>query len=164
MTTVETLNNAYGMAMQMFLGLAEDLRDHPLASPCPGGNHAMWNVGHVAYSDGSLNRTMFDSDNPLVDWKPLFAGGTEPSDDAAAYPGYDEVLEQARQMHARNAERFSQLTDADLAKASANTPPGREEIFGTIGSCLTVTALHPMHHRGQLAVIRKALQRGPVKC
>ena len=162
MTTVETLNAAYGMSMQMFLGLAEDLRDQPMARPCPGGNHAMWNVGHIAYSDANLHYLMFDSDNPLAEWKPLFNGGTEPSDDAAIYPSYDQVIEQARKMHERNTRHFSTLTDADLADASANSPKGFEHIFGTIGSCLTLTSLHPMHHHGQLAVIRKSLQRSPL--
>jgi hypothetical protein len=162
MNTVETLNTAYGMAMKMFLGLAEDLRDQPMARPCPGGNHAMWNVGHIAFSDANLHYVMFGGDNPLADWKPLFAGGAEPSDDASIYPSYDEVLEQLAKMHARNTKRFSELTDADLADTSANSPEGFEQIFGTIGSCLTVTGLHPMHHRGQLAVIRKSLQRGPL--
>lgn len=159
MNTVETLNAAYGMAMNMFLGLAEDLRDQPMARPCPGGNHALWNVGHIAYSDANLHYVMFGSDNPLAEWKPLFGGGTEPSDDASIYPSYDEVLEQFGKMHARSTQHLSTLTDANLADASANSPKGFEQIFGTIGSCLTVMSLHPMHHRGQLAVIRKSLQR-----
>lgn len=41
--------------MGMLLPMIEDMKDAPLTFPTPkGGNHPLWVLGHLAYSEGSL--------------------------------------------------------------------------------------------------------------
>jgi uncharacterized protein YndB with AHSA1/START domain len=164
-SSIEFIKQSLQFSTNVFLSLAEDLRDAPMAAPFDGGNHATWCVGHLAYSEGALCSMIFGGENPLARWKELFAAGTTPSDDASVYPAYNELMDQFKSMRQRTLERLDALTDADLAKppapsqAPANAPGGA---FQTIGSVLSILILHPMHHRGQLADARKALQRAVV--
>src|SRR5258708_15109575 len=69
------------------------MKDAPLLRPGPwGGNHAMWIAGHLTVVEGRLQKMLRGTPNPVERWKPLFDWDTEPVDDPAAYPAYDEVL------------------------------------------------------------------------
>jgi len=162
MTGVEAFKTTMGLSAMLFESLAEDLRDSPMAVPCDGGNHALWSVGHMAYSEGQFLYMLFDMENPVAQWKDLFDGGTQPSSDASIYPTYDEVIDRYRELRAQMMARLDELTDADLDKPTPNPPEGFEQFFGTIGNALAALATHPMHHRGQLADARRSLQREPV--
>ncbi len=161
MNGIDVLKRNHQMATQMFLGLAEDLRDQPLAAP-DGGNHAVWCLGHLAYTEGDMYSMMYGDENPLAEWEDLFVGGSQPSDDASIYPSFDEVLERFTQMRARTLDKLESLTDADLDQPSASYPEGFEAFLGTVGGCMIIAAIHPWHHRGQLADARRSLQREPL--
>lgn len=159
---INVLKQSMGMSSRMVLGLAEDLRDQPMRRACENGNHALWIMGHLAYSEAQLRRFMTGEPNPLGHWAELFDGGTQPSDDASRYPGYDEVIQAFQAERGNTLARLDAMTDADLDAPSAEAPEGFDDFMGTVGKCLLVTSIHPWHHRGQLADIRRAIGRGPL--
>lgn len=78
----------------MLLPMIEDMKDVPLTFPtAKGGNHPLWVLGHLAYSEGKLlQEMMLGQPNPLADWEEIFGDGTEPVGDAEKYPPLDEVM------------------------------------------------------------------------
>ncbi|MEM1099882.1 MAG: hypothetical protein AAGH92_13975, partial [Planctomycetota bacterium] len=57
---------------------------------------------------------------------------------------------------------LDRLTEADLNRPNMQTPEGFEAFFGTLGKVAASAPLHTMHHRGQLADIRRKLSRPPL--
>jgi uncharacterized damage-inducible protein DinB len=163
MTTTETIRFALTLADGAFTQLAEDLGDAPLTRPTPrGGNHPMWVLGHITYIEAGIPHILYGETNPLAHWAPLFAPGSEPKDDAGAYPPYDEVLRAYRENRARTLKILDGLSEADLDRPTKAPLKGLEEVLATFGRTLLVQALHQMTHRGQLADARRAAGREPM--
>src|SRR5690349_10021427 len=74
----------------------------PMPGKGNGGNHAMWIVGHLAVIEGDIPAIVFGEQNPVEHWRPLFGIGTQPKNEAGAYPPFDEVLARYRDLRARN--------------------------------------------------------------
>ncbi len=142
-------------------GLLADMLDMPLAFPTSnGGNHPTWVAGHLAYSESNLiHHVMLGNTNPLIEWKSLFGGGSEPTADADSYPALGDLLAKWDEVHAHTLQTLDSLSDADLEKPAANSPPGREDFIGTYGKVLSLVAMHPLMHRGQVSDSRRALGR-----
>lgn len=154
------LDTSYGITMP----LLDDLKDSPLVQPSEkGGNHAWWIMGHLTFAEGDLlYHWMRGEANSMAELAPLFAGGTTPSPDGRDYPPYDELLEKFQQLRAGTIEHLATLADADLDTPSKNCPEQFAAFFGTVGLCLSNTALHWLGHRGQLADVRRRLGREPL--
>ena len=76
-----------------------EMSDAPLLRPGPwGGNHAMWIAGHLTVVEGRLQQMLHGTPNPVHHWKPLFDWGSEPTDDPADYPPFDEVLQKFNEL------------------------------------------------------------------
>jgi len=83
------------------------MKDAPLVRPGPWrGNHAMWIAGHLAVVEGRLHQMLRGTPNPVHQWKPLFDWGSEPFDDPAAYPPFEEVVAKFKEL-GRKRTRFS---------------------------------------------------------
>ncbi len=163
MKATDVIRAALDISTNMTLPLIEDLKEHAMAFPTAnGGNHALWNLGHLAYSEGGLNELMTGDPNPLAEWKELFDMGTTPSDDASKYPSFDEVMQKFHELRAINVKLLDSLSDEDLDRPSKNVPDEWKEMFGTYGQCLIMIGLHIMHHRGQVADIRRSLKKEPM--
>lgn len=162
MNGIEVIKQAMGMASQMALALADDLKEQPMRRACDNGNHALWIMGHLAVSEGQINQNMCGEPNELEHWLDLFRGGTNPSDDASIYPSYDEVVEAFKTQHGKMMAKLDTMTDADLDKPATDVPEERKEYLGLVGQCFLIMAIHPWHHRGQLADIRRGLGRDPM--
>ena len=161
MKAVDLLRHQIEFTKQLTAGLLADMQDAPLQFPtASGGNHPTWIAGHLAYAEANLIQHMLEgNDNPLIDWKALFGAGSEPTDDASAYPPLSELLAKWDEVREHTLKFLDTLTDDDLDKPSLNSPPGREEVFGTFGKVLTMVASHPLMHRGQVADSRRAAGR-----
>ena len=165
MNATELLRSQMEASKQMTAGLLADMQDAPLTSPTPkGGNHPLWIAGHLVYSEARLtHELMFDKPSPLADWGDIFRGGTQPSNDAGAYPfSIPEILAKWDEIRTHTLAILAGLSDEDLDKPVANCPPGREALFGTIGKAFSMVAMHPLNHRGQVADARRALGRKPL--
>src|SRR3954451_12473009 len=91
------------------------MSDAPLLRPGPwGGNHAMWITGHLTVVEGRLQQMLHGTDNPVRRWKPLFDWGSEPLDDPAAYPPFEEVLAKFKELRSQTHAFLDQHGEAGL--------------------------------------------------
>jgi len=133
-----------------------EMRDAPLLRPGPwGGNHAMWIAGHLAVVEGRLQQMLHGGPNPVARWKPLFDWGSEPSDDPAAYPPFDEVLQTLKDLRAQTHAFLDEFGDAGLDRPTKCQPPGFTG-FETAGAAIGIIAGHACGHLGGLNVVRNA--------
>lgn len=161
MKATDLIRDQIETCKRMTVGLLADMLDAPLTFPTPhGGNHPTWVAGHLVYAESNLIRhVLYGETNPLLEWKALFGGGSEPTDDAGKYPPLGDLLGKWDEVRTHTLQVLSKLTDVDLDKPSASPPQGREDFFGTFGKVFSVVAMHPMMHRGQVADARRALGR-----
>ena len=161
MTAKELLLHQLNASKSMVSGLLADMQDAPLTFPTSnGGNHPTWIAGHLVYSESNLIHHMLHGEtNPLIDWKPLFGSGSQPSDEPGLYPPLAELLSQWDKVREHTLQVLESLTDDDLARPAASPPPGREEFFGTFGKVFSMVATHPLMHFGQVADARRSAGR-----
>lgn len=165
MKATELLRDQMETSKMMTAGLLADMQDAPLTAPTSqGGNHPLWIAGHLVYSEARLtNELMFDKSGPFTEWSDTFGRGTQPSYEAGAYSvTIPEILVKWDEVRANTIAVLDSLTDEDLDKPCAKCPPGREAVFGTFGKAMSMVALHPLHHRGQVADARRSLERMPL--
>jgi hypothetical protein len=132
------------------------MSDAPLLRPGPwGGNHAMWIAGHLAVIEGRLQKMLRGTPNPVERWKPLFDWGSEPLDDPAAYPSFDEVLRTFKGLRAQTHAFLDETGEAGLDQPTTCQPPGFRG-FETAGKAILIIAVHASGHLGGLNVVRAA--------
>ncbi len=160
MNTIDYIRQEMSMSKGWIGGLMADMQSAPMTLPTPnGGNHPLWIVGHLAYSESNiLNCYILGKDNPLAEWKDTFGIGSQPVNEATAYPAYEDLLAKFETVRSETLAYLETLTDADLDKPS-HAPEERKEYFGTIGQCLTVMTTHLSFHGGQIADARRAAGR-----
>src|SRR5262249_27433757 len=102
MKAIDVIRNATAMGDRATIRLIEDMQDSPLTQPTSqGGNHPLWLLGHLTWVEGEVPRILFGEPNPVERWTAMFAPGTQPSTDLAAYPSFDELLRTYRDLRAR---------------------------------------------------------------
>ena len=163
MTTIDFVRMSLEMSHGWIMGLIQDMKDSPTTAPTPnGGNHPLWVLGHLTFSEGVLvNGFVQGKENPLADWTEMFGMGSQPEADAAKYPSMDELASKFEQIRGQTLELLDTLTEEDLDKPS-HAPEESGEFFGTIGQCLAALSIHFAFHGGQVADARRAAGRGPV--
>ena len=92
---------------------------------------------------------------------PQFGMGSQPVADASAYPSLDELTAEFEKVRANTLKVLDGFTDADLDKPS-HAPPDLTSMFGTVGQCLVMAALHCAFHAGQVADARRAMGHKPL--
>lgn len=157
MTVIDYIKMELEMAQGWLLPLYEDLSTAPMVMPTPnGGNHAIWTVGHMAYSESNiLNSYILGKENPLEDWKEMFGGGSVPHDDASQYPSFEELMAKYKEVHSDLMAYLDTITDADLGN-STSCPEDYKAYFGTVAQCLAIFTTHFAFHGGQMADARRA--------
>lgn len=143
-------------ARKTTLGFLEEIpEDKLLLRPVPGGNHAMWIAGHLAWTeDGVVTMLRSTASTLSKGWKELFAMQTTPLDDRKAYPSLSEVKDQLAAQRERLVALFRSLSDEQLQAPLPADMAGFAPNFCALMSSL---AWHEGMHGGQLTVIRKAL-------
>lgn len=164
MNTVSFIKTGLETSINITMPLIDDMKDAPLTQPTPqGGNHALWVLGHIAYSESNIvSHIIMGNENPLIGWKEMFGGGSEPVTDADYYLPWDEVRQKFDEVRADTLKYLNTLSDSDLDQPTKNCPPGREKFMGTVGSGFLVLIAHPMMHRGQVADARRMAGRKPL--
>lgn len=154
------LENCKGMLLPML----DDMKDAPLTFPtAKGGNHPLWIVGHLAYSEGSvIQEMMLGQSNPVAHWKDTFSDRTNPVGNAEMYPPFHEVMAKLMEVHQANIGLLDSMTEDDLDRPSKNCPPEFEGFFGTYRRCFQMVASHWLMHQGQVADARRAAGRKPL--
>src|SRR5438045_2892019 len=152
MKAIDVIRSAMQTCERSTMQLIEDMRDAHLTQPTPrGGNHPLWVLGHITFVEGNIPRVLFGEPNAVAHWAPLFAPGTQPAGDAAAYPPFAEVLRTYRDLRARNLKILEELGEAGLDRPTKAPPRGMQHILGTVGETFLTIAMHQMNHRGQVA-------------
>src|SRR3954452_10456971 len=132
------------------------MKDAPLLRPGPwGGNHAMWIAGHLTVVEGRLHQMLHGTPNPVHKWKPLFDWGSEPVDDPAAYPPFEEVVQTFRQLREKTHAFLTEVGDEGLDRPTKSQPPGFTG-FETVGAAIQIIAGHAIGHMGVVTVVRAA--------
>jgi hypothetical protein len=133
-----------------------EMSDAPLLRPGSwGGNHAMWIAGHLTVVEGRLQQMLRGTPNPVARWKPLFDWGSEPVDDPAVYPPYEEVLRTFKDLRAQTHAYLDEFGEAGLDRPTKSQPPGFTG-FETAGKAIQIIACHACGHLGGLTVVRAA--------
>ena len=103
----------------------ETMSDAPLLRPGPwGGNHAMWIAGHLTVVEGRLHQMLHGTENPVREWKPLFDWGSEPVDDPAVYPPYEQVLAKFKELRGQTHAPFRRPQNLQRANFIVTSPSG----------------------------------------
>ncbi len=163
MTTVDFIRMSLQLSTGWVMRLAADLSDAPLTLPTPnGGNHPIWCVGHLAYSEGNLvNVFILGQENPAAGWEDVLGQGTTPSCDADDFPSFEEVISRMEQIRTGTMRLLDTLSDEDLTKPT-HAPEEMKEWFGTYAQCLAAIPIHVAFHGGQIADARRAAGREPM--
>jgi DinB superfamily len=157
MHTKDAITFALTVSNRAVLSVIDEMSGAPTTFPTPnGGCHPLWVLGHLALIEGSIPAVLFGEQNPAAKWTEYFGEGSEPVDDARTYPPFAEVREMYVRLRERNLALLESLSEADLDKATAAPPKGREREFATFGSSFLVLALHQMIHRGHVTDARRA--------
>jgi hypothetical protein len=127
-----------------------------LVRPCPGANHAAWQLGHlIAAESGMINGcapgTMPELPAGFAD---RFKKSTASSDDASAFPKKNELISLLEKTRAGSIGWIKSLTDEDLNK------PVEAPFKNFLPTWHHVVAVLPDHtsmHIGQFQVIRRKL-------
>jgi len=133
-----------------------EMSDAPLLRPGPwGGNHAMWIAGHLTVIEGRLHQMLHGTPNPVHHWKPLFDWCSEPTDDPADYPPFDEVVRKFKELRERTHTFLDEVGEEGLDRPTKCQPPGFGG-FETAGKAIIIIAGHACGHLGGLNVVRAA--------
>ena len=132
------------------------MSDAPLLRPGPwGGNHAMWIAGHLAVVEGRLQQMLHGGRNPVHEWKRLFDWGSEPVDDPAAYPPFEDVVGKFKELRGQTHAFLEEVGEEGLDRPTKSQPPGFSG-FETVGKAVMIIAGHAIGHMGGVTVVRAA--------
>lgn len=155
----QSLKSSTKVAMELLI----DLQDEPIAQPTTeGGNHALWILGHLTYSES----TLFDSfilgkPNRYPEWSKVFGIKSEPTTKADDYPPIDEVVQKFNAVRNDLLAWLERASETNL-DVKSHAPEDLSDKFGTVSLCLTAMLNHVSFHAGQASVIRKSLGRRPL--
>ena len=158
MTGVQTIVAAMESSKAWLEAFVGDFTDADLlVRPCPGANHAAWQIGNVIGGDPFLVKAELPDAAfpPLPDgFAELHSGKGANKDSDPGFltkAGYLKLLNEVR---AASVAAVSKLTDADLDR-----PSNEKMRFAgpTLGHVLMFVATHTLMHAGQFTVIRRKL-------
>ena len=152
---------ALNFARQTTLGLLEGVPQDKLThQPCVGGNHALWIVGHLGYTDLMfLTRVGNKSIESSEGWIKLFGMGSVPKPDASAYPALGKLKEALADNRETLLAWFASMSAEELAKPLSDD---FKSFASNHGMLMTSLAFHEGLHAGQLTVVRKSLGIAPM--
>ena len=151
MNTKEIIRFALNVSNGAVLNPIDQVKDSGTTFPTQnGGCHPLWVLGHLTMIEGSIPGILFGDSNPVAEWRKYFGEGTEPVDNASAYPPFAEVRAKYIELRERNLKLLDSLSVEDLEKPTMAPPKGREKEFATYGSSFLVLALHQAMHRGHV--------------
>jgi hypothetical protein len=137
-----------------------DLTDADMfVRPCPGANHAAWQLGHLIASEASVQKELAPSHAvSLPDgFSKLYNMEANKQDDAAKFAPFNtkaQLLELFSKVREGTAAWVESMTPAQL---DAPSPDKYKAWAGTIGELVTGQMTHTMMHLGQFQVLRRKL-------
>jgi hypothetical protein len=163
MNAVQFVKQALGSSRGWAMGLLMDMKDSPLTQPTSeGGNHPLWVLGHLTFSESSLfDQFIHGRENRFPELQATVGIGSTPTTNADDYPSFDELLAKWEELRAEILAYVDTLSEDDLDKAS-HAPAEFGEMFGTVAGCLGAMCSHVSFHAGQVSDSRRASGKGPL--
>jgi len=139
--------------------LLESMTDEQLmARSCPGMNHAVWIVGHTAWTEDYFMQKLAGRPGGLPEgWDVLFGNGSEVSDDASAYPDRAELM---RVLTDRRDALIGWLMTLDEPQLCRPTEGEMADMVPSFGQLAPFLSFHEGFHAGQLSAARRAVGIG----
>src|SRR5882724_2436459 len=151
MHTKEAIRFALTVSNGAVLSAIDKMTDAATTFPTSnGGCHPLWVLGHLTLVEGMIPGVLFGDENPVAGWQKYFGEGSEPVDNAGAYPPFAEVRKKYVELRERNLTLLDSLSEEDLDKPTKAPPKGREREFATFGQSFLVLALHQTMHRSHV--------------
>ncbi len=128
--------------------------------PCEGGNHAAWNLGHIAVTDDLVRASLGGGDPVLpTEWHEMFKGGSVCKPGAKGHPSRDELLDGLARSRAAVVSWFSGLSESELIEpltgGIAQLAKDRIMLMGSFAS-------HEAFHAGQISTARRVFGMPPL--
>jgi len=126
----------------------------------PNANHALWFAGHMGVADNFFISVVDPDKGREADgYSEVFGMGSQPTNDADAYPPVDEVLAYMRDRRGELLNVLSSMSDADLSRS---IPEGGPDMFTDLASVFETAIWHEALHAGQVSVARRSLGHEPL--
>ena len=160
MHTKEAIQFALTVSNRTVVSAIDKMSDAATTFPTPnGGCHPLWVLGHLTMVEGIIPEVLFGDKHPVAEWQQYFGEGSEPVDNAGAYPPFAEVRAKYLDLRERNLKLLESLSEEDLDRPTKAPPKGREQEFSTFGRSFLVLALHQTMHRGNVTDALRAAGR-----
>ncbi len=146
------------MLLKMMVDATPDEKFYEV--PAEGGNHAAWNVGHVAVTDDSI-RAKLGGGEPVLsaEWHEMFKPGSTCTPGADGYPKREELLDGLARSRAAVVAWFSGLSESELMEPLtgdiARLAQDRIMLMGSLAS-------HEAYHAGQMSTARRVFGMPPL--
>jgi len=149
--------HSFGTIHQFVMSLVKPLGDEQFFhGTCQGGNHVMWNIGHLAMAKASfLHMVGGTTSHWKEEWKPLFDMGSEPKPDPGAYPAPKEIVAAYEGVYNDFVAHFNALPGDKLAAEVG--VEGFSDVAPHVAHIPGFATLHDSVHAGQITACRKAM-------
>jgi len=133
--------------------------DKLVYQPIPGGNHAAWIAGHIAYADDYFMHTLGVRERRLPEsWHKSCGYQSKPVGDAGAYPPLTELIDQLGALREELIKWLGTFSPEEIAEP---LPTDWKDFAPNYAAFIGAAACHESMHAGQLTVIRKSLGLAP---
>lgn len=124
--------------------------------PCPGANHAMWQLGHLICAEASMVNGVTPGAVQAIPagFEEKFSKDRATLDDPKEFPTKDELLAVVESVRCASVSWVKTLEEHDLVKPG---PEKMRNFIPTIGIMVNLIPDHLAMHVGQLQVIRRKL-------
>jgi hypothetical protein len=156
MNTNQTYTDSLSSNLEMLKMTLADLSDADmLVRPAPGANHAAWQLGHLATAEAKMVAGVKGVAPELpAGFAERFKKDAAKSDDAAAFPKKQELLDTLAKVRATSIEWVKTLTPEQMDQAS---PESIRPFCPKVGHLPGLLGEHTAMHVGQFQVLRRKL-------
>lgn len=144
---------------QILTGYLADFSDADLlVRPTPNSNHIAWQLGHLISSENAMMEGVRAGGSPSLPatFGPAHSKETIGVNDPAKFLTKDGYLALFKTQRTATLQILEGLSEADLDK------PGPEKFKSfapTVGALMNGTGVHVLMHVGQIAVVRRILNK-----
>jgi uncharacterized damage-inducible protein DinB len=157
MTPIDLIADVLQRNLGMLNNTLADLSDADLLTrPCPGANHANWQLGHLILAEtGMVNAFKPGSGAPVPDgWEKKYKKENAAKDDASSFANKQQLMDQFAKTRAASVAFIKSISMSDLDKPS---PEQMRNFLPTLGHVVFVMPNHVAMHLGQMQVLRRKL-------
>jgi len=156
-TQIENTINLLSRSLETLKMTLADFSDADmLVRPCPGANHAAWQLGHLTNAETGMVNAVQPGALPAAPagFVEKFKKETASVADPKFFPGKAELVDAFSKARAATIAWAQSLSQADLDRPA---PEKFLRFAPTVGLMLLMMPSHVMMHTGQFQVIRRKL-------